>query len=67
MAREMLEKDDYGGVGQTIRFHPNTTYENPIEWCRTVKRRTPAMMVRWGFASLPEPGFLMEAAACGSR
>jgi len=27
MAREIL-REDYGGIGETIQFHPNTTYEN---------------------------------------
>ena len=55
MAREMLEKD-YGGIGQTIQFHPNTTYENFVGGLAPVQEK-PAITVRLGFASLPNLGF----------
>jgi 5-methylcytosine-specific restriction protein B len=60
MAREMLEKD-YGAVGQTIQFHPNTTYENFVGGLAPVQENTNNQGAL-GFRFAPKPGFLMEAA-----
>ena len=61
MAREMLDKD-YGGTGQTIQFHPNTTYENFVGGLAPVQEST-SNDSALGFRFAPKPGFLMEAAA----
>jgi 5-methylcytosine-specific restriction protein B len=61
MAREMLAKD-YGGIGQTIQFHPNTTYENFVGGLAPVQENT-SKDGALGFRFAPKPGFLMEAAA----
>jgi 5-methylcytosine-specific restriction enzyme B len=61
MAREML-KEDYAGVGQTIQFHPNTTYENFVGGLAPVLEDT-SNQGALGFRFAPKPGFLMEAAA----
>jgi 5-methylcytosine-specific restriction enzyme B len=61
MAREMLDKD-YGGTGQTIQFHPNTTYENFVGGLAPVLENT-TNHGALGFRFAPKPGFLMEAAA----
>ena len=48
----------YGGFGQSIQFHPNTTYENFIGGL------APAMGIgEVGLQFAPVPGFLMAAAA----
>jgi len=61
MAREMLAKD-YAGIGQTIQFHPNTTYENFVGGLAPVQENT-SNNGALGFRFAPKPGFLMEAAA----
>jgi 5-methylcytosine-specific restriction protein B len=61
MAREMLAKD-YGGIGQTIQFHPNKTYENFVGGLAPVQENT-SNDGALGFRFAPKPGFLMEAAA----
>ena len=61
MAREMLAKD-YAGIGQTIQFHPNTTYENFVGGLAPVQENT-SNQGTLGFRFAPKPGFLMEAAA----
>jgi 5-methylcytosine-specific restriction protein B len=61
MAREMLDKD-YGGTGQTIQFHPNTTYENFVGGLAPVLENS-SNNGTLGFRFAPKPGFLMEAAA----
>ncbi len=64
MARETLQ-DTYGGFGESIQFHPNTTYENfigglgPLQ----VKGQDDSL----GFRFAPIPGFLTEAAAALPR
>jgi 5-methylcytosine-specific restriction protein B len=60
MAREMLAKD-YAGIGQTIQFHPNTTYENFVGGLAPVHESGNNGAL--GFRFAPKPGFLMEAAA----
>jgi 5-methylcytosine-specific restriction protein B len=61
MAREMLDKE-YGGAGQTIQFHPNTTYENFVGGLAPVLENS-SNNGALGFRFAPKPGFLMEAAA----
>ncbi|MGA2135446.1 MAG: AAA family ATPase [Bryobacteraceae bacterium] len=57
MAGEIL-KQDYQGFGQSIQFHPNTTYESFIGGLNPV-----ASGGELGFQFAPKPGLLMEAAA----
>jgi 5-methylcytosine-specific restriction protein B len=61
MARQTLARD-YGGVGQTIQFHPNTTYENFVGGLAPLQGRASGNDTL-GFRFAPKPGFLMEAAA----
>jgi 5-methylcytosine-specific restriction protein B len=61
MARQMLV-EDYGGVGETIQFHPNTTYENFVGGLAPVHENHDGNG-SLGFRFAPKPGFLMEAAA----
>ena len=61
MAREMLAKD-YASIGQTIQFHPNTTYENFVGGLAPLQESTTGNGTL-GFRFAPKPGFLMEAAA----
>ena len=57
MATLLIEKQ-YQGRGQTIQFHPNTTYENFIGGL------TPSTSSSdFGFRFTPTPGALMKAAA----
>ena len=57
MAGELLS-EDYGGIGCTIQFHPNTTYENLIGGL------APEISQQaFGLQFRPKPGFLMQAAA----
>jgi 5-methylcytosine-specific restriction enzyme B len=64
MARQILE-DTYGGVGNSIQFHPNTTYENFISGLAPVMDCNGAAPL--GFRFAPAPGFLMQAAALASE
>ena len=57
MAIELL-REEYGGRGRSIQFHPNTTYENFIGGLAPASTEGD-----WGFRFTPAPGFLMEAAA----
>ncbi len=65
MARALL-KDVYGNFGESIQFHPNTTYEtfigglSPIQ---TDETKNDSL----GFRFAPTPGFLIEAAAQAYR
>jgi 5-methylcytosine-specific restriction protein B len=61
MAREMLAQD-YAGIGQTIQFHPNTTYENFVGGLAPVEESSSGAHTL-GFRFAPKPGFLIEAAA----
>ena len=61
MAREILAID-YAGIGQTIQFHPNTTYENFVGGLAPVQETT-SNNGALGFRFAPKPGFLIEAAA----
>ncbi len=61
MARQVLV-EDYGGVGQTIQFHPNTTYENFVGGLAPLQESTSGNGTL-GFRFAPKPGFLIEAAA----
>jgi 5-methylcytosine-specific restriction enzyme B len=61
MAREILAKD-YGDEGQTIQFHPNTTYENFVGGLAPVEESSSGGATL-GFRFAPKPGFLLEAAA----
>ena len=65
MAREMLA-EDYAGIGQTIQFHPNTTYENFVGGLAPVQESTSGNGAL-GFRFAPKPGFLIEAAAQSLR
>jgi 5-methylcytosine-specific restriction protein B len=60
MAREMLAQD-YAGAGQTIQFHPNTTYENFVGGLAPLQESTSGNG-SLGFRFAPKPGFLIEAA-----
>ena len=57
MAGQIL-RDEYGSVGRSIQFHPNTTYENFIGGLAPV-----AGDGSLGFRFAPAPGFLMDSAA----
>ncbi len=57
MATDIL-REDYGGRGRSIQFHPNTTYENFIGGLAPASTGGDL-----GFRFAPLPGFLMEAAA----
>jgi 5-methylcytosine-specific restriction protein B len=59
MARQILT-EDYGGMGQTIQFHPNTTYENFVGGLAPVEESNGDATL--GFRFAPKPGFLIEAA-----
>jgi 5-methylcytosine-specific restriction protein B len=62
MARQLLV-EDYAGVGQTIQFHPNTTYENFVGGLAPVLENTNGNgNGTLGFRFAPKPGFLIEAA-----
>jgi len=56
MATELL-REDYGGRGRTIQFHPNTTYENFIGGLAPVTAAG-----ELGLQFQPTPGTLMRAA-----
>jgi 5-methylcytosine-specific restriction enzyme B len=57
MATDLL-RDEYGGRGRSIQFHPNTTYENFIGGLAPTSAQG-----NLGFQFTPAPGLLMEAAA----
>ncbi len=59
MARTMLA-EDYAGFGQSIQFHPNTTYENFVGGLAPLHEPGDGAL---GFRFAPKPGFLIEAAA----
>jgi 5-methylcytosine-specific restriction protein B len=61
MARQMLE-GDYAGIGQTIQFHPNTTYESFVGGLAPLEESTGGNGAL-GFRFAPKPGFLIQAAA----
>ena len=61
MAREILAAD-YDGNGQSIQFHPNTTYENFVGGLAPVQDNANGNGAL-GFRFAPKPGFLIEAAA----
>ena len=65
LARETLAKD-YAGIGETIQFHPNTTYENFVGGLAPVQESADGRGAL-GFRFAPKPGFLMEAAARASK
>jgi 5-methylcytosine-specific restriction enzyme B len=65
MAREMLTHN-YASNGQTIQFHPNTTYENFIGGLAPVQEDTKDHSTL-GFRFAPKQGSLMEAAASASE
>jgi len=60
MAREILAQD-YAGAGQTIQFHPNTTYENFVGGLAPLQESTGGKGAL-GFRFAPKPGSLIEAA-----
>lgn len=57
MATELLS-EDYKGRGQTVQFHPNTTYESLIGGLAPQQSND-----ELGLQFRPKQGFLMEAAA----
>lgn len=59
---EKLLKEDYGGIGRTIQFHPNTTYENLIGGLAPEQSQQAL-----GLQFRPKPGFLMQAAAAAEK
>jgi 5-methylcytosine-specific restriction protein B len=59
---EQIRIQDYGGFGESIQFHPNTTYENFIGGLMPVHESTNSDG-GLGLRFAPQPGFLMEAAA----
>lgn len=60
MARLILTQD-YEGTGQTIQFHPNTTYENFVGGLAPVIENANSNGIL-GFRFAPKSGFLIEAA-----
>ena len=60
MARELLAQH-YAGRGETIQFHPNTTYENFVGGLAPVQEGA-SDNGALGFRFAPKPGFLIEAA-----
>jgi 5-methylcytosine-specific restriction enzyme B len=60
MARQILAQD-YSGEGQSIQFHPNTTYENFVGGLAPVQE-DPGGRGDLGFRFAPKQGFLIEAA-----
>ena len=65
MARQMLA-EEYSGVGQTIQFHPNTTYEDFVGGLAPLEESASGNGTL-GFRFSPKQGFLMEAAARASE
>ena len=61
MAIDLL-REDYGGRGRSIQFHPNTTYENFIGGLAPVYAAG-----ELGFRFTPVAGFLMDAASQALR
>jgi 5-methylcytosine-specific restriction enzyme B len=61
MAGELLS-EDYGGIGRTIQFHPNTTYENLIGGLAPVQSSQDL-----GLRFVPKPGFLMQAVVAADK
>lgn len=59
---DTLRKKEYEGRGQTIQFHPNTTYENFVGGLAPVQESSNGGTTL-GFRFAPKPGFLIEAAA----
>ena len=57
MAVDLL-REEYGGRGRSVQFHPNTTYENFIGGLAPASTSD-----QLGLRFTPAPGFLMEAAA----
>ena len=65
MARQILAAS-YAGNGQTIQFHPNTTYENFVGGLAPLQESATGDG-NIGFRFAPKPGFLIEAAARASE
>ncbi|MDO9535238.1 MAG: AAA family ATPase [Bacillota bacterium] len=61
MALELFH-NTYQGIGQTIQFHPNTTYENFVGGLAPVHTEESL-----GLQFKPKPGFLMEAAGQAAK
>ncbi len=61
MALELLS-EDYGGLGRSIQFHPNATYESFVGGF--APEQTTAQL---GLYFRPKPGFLMQAAIEASK
>jgi 5-methylcytosine-specific restriction protein B len=61
MATELL-RDTYGGFGQSIQFHPNTSYENFVGGLSPVVDEGQV-----GLKFRPAMGFLMKAAAAALK
>lgn len=56
----MILADAYAARGQSIQFHPNTTYENFVGGLAPDQAKGDGAL---GFRFVPTPGFLMHAAA----
>jgi 5-methylcytosine-specific restriction protein B len=65
MARQILT-EDYRGMGQTIQFHPNTTYESFVGGLAPVEENSNGNATL-GFRFAPKRGFLIEAAVRASQ
>ena len=61
MARQILA-EEYSGEGQSIQFHPNTTYENFVGGLAPTQESSDGHG-ELGFRFAPKRGFLLEAAA----
>jgi len=61
MARQILS-EDYQDIGQTIQFHPNTTYESFVGGLAPLQESSSGNGAL-GFRFAPRPGSLIESAA----
>ena len=61
----MILKKDYAGLGRSIQFHPNTTYENFVGGLAPVPSEQDTSSTGLRFS--PKSGFLMEAAEAALR
>lgn len=60
LARNLV-RETYGNNGNSIQFHPNTTYENFVGGLAPAHETTGV-----GLNFVPKPGYLMEAAAAAA-
>jgi 5-methylcytosine-specific restriction protein B len=64
MARQILQSA-YSGFGNSVQFHPNTTYENFIGGLAPITDHNGSASL--GFRFAPAPGFLMQAAKAAAE